>query len=163
MELFIKKAKLSVLDKFEVTDSKGNIIYEVRGELISAGRRLRINDAAGTELAEVYEKKLALRDKYVISSHSLGEVEVFRIDTMRKVPEYRAKQKGWTLKGDFAKKDLKIMEGLKTVAHIKPKALSFGETLKVEVKAGESDLLAVALYMVSQLDGAARPEGAGEK
>ena len=112
--------------------------------------------------AEIYEKKLSVRDKYVISTRT-GDTDVFRIDTIRKVPEYRAKQIGWTLKGDFSRKDLKIMEGLHTVAHIRPKALSFGETLKMEVRNENEALAAVALLLVSQLDAFNKPENAEEK
>ena len=85
MDLLIKKAKITVLDKYEVTDSKGNVLFNVKGELISVGKRLRIDDASGRELASVYKKKIAVRDKYVISMKA-GDVDVFRIDTMRKVP-----------------------------------------------------------------------------
>ena len=162
MELLIKKAKITALEKYEVTDTKGNKIFGVKGELVSLGKRLRINDASGRELAEIYEKKLSVRDKYVISTRT-GDTDVFRIDTIRKVPEYRAKQIGWTLKGDFSRKDLKIMEGLHTVAHIRPKALSFGETLKMEVRNENEALAAVALLLVSQLDAFNKPENAEEK
>ena len=162
MDLLIKKAKITVLDKYEVTDSKGNVLFNVKGELISVGKRLRIDDASGRELASVYKKKIAVRDKYVISMKA-SDVDVFRIDTMRKVPEYRAKEPGWTLKGDFSRKDLKITEGLHTVAHIKPKALSFGETLKMDVRNEAEALPAVALLLVSQLDAENKPENAEEK
>ena len=162
MELIIKKAKITALDKYEVTDNKGSLMFDVKGELVSIGKRLRINDPAGKELASIYEKKIAVRDKYVIETKS-GSVDVFRIDTVRKVPEYRAKQAGWTLKGDFNKKDLKIMEGLHTVAHIKPKMLSFGETLKMDLKKEDDALVAVALFLVSQMDAAGKPDNAEEK
>ena len=162
MELYIKKAKLTVLDKYEVTDNKGDLIYDIKGELVSFGKHLRINNALGHEVASVAEKKLAIRDVYIIKSGS-EEVEVFRIDTMRKVPEYRAKQLGWTLKGDFAKKDLKVMEGLHTVAQIRPKRLSFGETLKLDVKDGKNALPVIALYLVSDMNQSAKPENAEEK
>ncbi len=162
MEFFIKKAKLTVLDKYEVTDSKGNKVFDIRGELVSVGKRLKISNALGHEVATVAEKKLAIRDVYIIKSGS-EEVEVFRIDTLRKVPEYRAKQLGWTLKGDFARKDLKIMEGLHTVADIRPKMLSFGETLKFNVRTEGEALSAVALYLVSELDQPSKPENAQEK
>ncbi len=162
MELLIKKAKITALEKYEVTDSKGNKIFGVKGELVSLGKRLRIDDASGRELAEIYEKKLSVRDKYVISTRT-GDTDVFRIDTIRKVPEYRAKQIGWTLKGDFGRKDLKIMEGLHTVAHIKPRALSFKEILKMDLREEKDALAAVALFLVSQLDAYNRPENAEEK
>ena len=162
MDLLIKKAKITVLDKYEVTDNKGNVLFNVKGELISIGKRLRVDDASGRELASVYKKKIAVRDKYVISMKA-GDGDVCRIDTMRKVPEYRAKELGWTLKGDFGRKDLKITEGLHTVAHIKPKALSFGETLKMDVRNEAEALPAVALLLVSQLDAENKPENAEEK
>ncbi|MBO5994313.1 MAG: hypothetical protein J6Q41_02220, partial [Firmicutes bacterium] len=119
-------------------------------------------NALGDEIATIAEKKLSIRDVYVIRSGS-EEVDVFRIDTLRKVPEYRAKELGWTLKGDFAKKSLKIMEGLHTVAEIRPKALSFGETLKLNVRRETEALPAVALYLVSELDQPKKPENATEK
>ncbi|MBO5995134.1 MAG: LURP-one-related family protein [Firmicutes bacterium] len=162
MELYIKKAKLTVLDKYEVTDNKGNKVFEIRGELVSIGKRLKVLNALGDEIATIAEKKLSIRDVYVIRSGS-EEVDVFRIDTLRKVPEYRAKELGWTLKGDFAKKSLKIMEGLHTVAEIRPKALSFGETLKLNVRKETEALSAVALYLVSELDQPKKPENATEK
>ena len=162
MELIIKKAKITALEKYEVTDSKGNLVFGVKGELISVGKRFRINDASGKELAEISKKKIAVRATYVISSKN-GDISVFRIDTMRKVPEYRAKEPGWTLKGDFTKKDLKITEGLHTVAQIRPKALSFGETLKMDVRSEAEALNAVALFLVSQMDASKKPEKAEEK
>ena len=162
MELYIKKAKLTVLDKYEVTDNKGNKVFEIRGELVSIGKRLKVLNALGDEIATIAEKKLSIRDVYVIRSGS-EEVDVFRIDTLRKVPEYRAKELGWTLKGDFAKKSLKITEGLHTVAEIRPKALSFGETLKLNVRRETEALPAVALYLVSELDQPKKPENATEK
>ena len=161
MELYIKKAKLTALDKYEVTDNKDKQIFDIRGELVSIGKRLRINDALGQEIASIYEKKLSIRDVYVIKSGN-EEVEVFRIDTMRKVPEYRAKQLGWTLKGDFARKELKIMEGLHTVAEIRPKFLSFGEIIRMNVRKETEALAAVALYLVSQMDQPKKPENASE-
>lgn len=162
MELYIKKAKLTVLDKYEVTDRKGNIVYDIRGELISTGKRLRINSAAGTELASVYEKRLTTRDRYIIATRD-AETEVFRIDTMRKEPEYRAKQLGWTLKGDFRRMDLKIMDGIYTIAHIKPRAFSFREIQRIDVKDEKNALPAVALYLVSRIDLSQDPESLYEK
>ena len=162
MELYIKRAKLTLLDKYEVTDRKGNLVYDIKGELISVGKRLRINSASGTELASVYEKKLSIRDRYIIATRT-GETEVFRIDTIRKVPEYRATHIGWTLKGDFGMPDLKIMEGLHTVAHIKPRALSFKEILKMDLREEKDALAAVALFLVSQLDANNTPQNAEEK
>ncbi len=163
MELIIKKAKLAVLDTYEVSDEKGNVVFNVKGELVSVGKRLRINDPSGHELASVYKKKVAVREKYIIDMKKGEEVEVFRIDTMRKVPEYRAKQLGWTLKGDFSKKDLKIMEGLHTLVHLKPKRLSFGETMKLDLKDPKHALPSVALYLVSELDQTDKPQNASEK
>ena len=68
MELFFKKIKLTVLDKYEVTDEKGNLVYDIRGQLISSGDHFRINDASGREVASVHKKKLSIRDKYVINT-----------------------------------------------------------------------------------------------
>ena len=161
MELFIKKFKITALDKYEVTNSQGDMIFEIKQELVSIGRRLRINDMLGHEIATVQEKKLSIRDVYVIKSGP-DEIDVFRIDTLRKVPEYRAKQLGWTLRGDFVKKDMKIMEGLHTVAHIKPKRLSFGEVMKMDLRSERESLAAVALYLVSQMDQTNKPENAAE-
>lgn len=162
MELLIKKAKITTLDKYEVTDSKGKVIYSVKGELVSFGKRLRIDDASGRGLAEVRREKHLTRDKYVISMRE-DDIEVFRIDTIRKVPEFRAKQIGWTLKGDYARKDLKIMEGLHTIAHIRTKAFSFGETLRMEVRKESEALAAVALFLVSEMDNNNKPDKAEEK
>ena len=162
MELLIKKAQITPLDKYEVTDDKGSVMFKVRGELVSRGKRLRICDEYGNEMAEICEKMLGVRDKYVISTKK-GDIDVFRIDTLRKVPEYRAKQIGWTLKGDFGRKDLKIMEGLHTVAHIRPKVLSFGQTLKMDLASGTDALTALALLLVSQLDINDKPDNAEEK
>ena len=162
MELYIKKAKLMPLDRYEVTDSKGNKVLDIRAELVSVGKRFRVSDASGKEKAEVYKKKISLREKYIIDLKDT-EVEVFRIDTVRKVPEYRAKQAGWTLKGDFSRKDLKITAGLHTIAHIKPKMLSFGETLKADIKDGEDPVMVAALYIVSQMDQVAQPDKAEER
>ena len=162
MELYIRKAKLTVLDKYEVTDSRNNKVFGIREEMISVGKRFRINDAADHEVATVYEKKLTVRDVYIIKAGT-DEIDVFRIDTIRKVPEYRAKQLGWTLKGDFSRKDLKIMEGLHIVAHIKPRMLSFGEIIKIDVRNEKDGLPTVALYLASQMDQTAKPENAMEK
>lgn len=162
MELLIKKAKITTLDKYEVTDSKGKVIYSVKGELVSFGKRLRIDDASGRGLAEVRREKHLTRDKYVISMRE-DDIEVFRIDTIRKVPEFRAKQIGWTLKGDYARKDLKIMEGLHTIAHIRTKAFSFGETLRMVVRKESEALAAVALFLVSEMDNNNKPDKAEEK
>lgn len=151
MEIYIKRPKLTVLDRFDISDAKGNKVLEAKAELVSVGKKFRINDPSGKELAEVFKKKVSLREKYVIKKAD-QEIEVFRIDTMRKVPEYRAKQAGWTLKGDFKKKDLKITEGLHTVAHIKPRMLSFGETLKADIKDGADIVTAIALFLVSEMD-----------
>ena len=163
MELIFKKIKLTVLDKYEVTDSKCNLIYDIRGQLISSWDRFRINDASGKEAASVYKKKLSIRDKYVIETADGVSTEVFRIDTIRKVPEYRAKQIGWTLKGDFKKGSLRITEGLHTVAEIRPKMLSFREQLKIDVEKDEHALLAVALLLVGEADTTAVPENADTK
>lgn len=163
MELFFKKIKLTVLDKYEVTDEKGNLVYDVRGQLISSGDRFRINDASGKEVASVYKKRLSVRDKYVIETSAGISTDVFRIDTMRKVPEYRAKQIGWTLKGDFDKGHLRITEGLHTVAEIRPKLLSFRENLKINLKKDSDGLLAVALLIVGEADNGKKPENADTK
>lgn len=163
MELFFKKIKLTVLDKYEVTDEKGNLVYDIRGQLISSGDRFRINDASGREVASVYKNRLSVRDKYVIETAAGVNTDVFRIDTMRKVPEYRAKQIGWTLKGDFGKAHLRITEGLHTVAEIRPKLLSFKENLRINLRKDGDGLLAVALLLIGEADNAKKPENADTK
>jgi uncharacterized protein YxjI len=163
MELFFKKIKLTVLDKYEVTDEKGNLVYDIRGQLISSGDHFRINDASGREVASVHKKKLSIRDKYVINTAAGVSTDVFRIDTIRKMPEYRAKQIGWTLKGDFSRKSLRITEGLHTIAEIRPKLRSFKENLRIDVKKEGHELLAVALLLTGEADMAAKPENAETK
>lgn len=163
MEAYFKRIRLTALDKYEVADSNGNLLFDIRAELVSAGNSYRINDASGKEVANIHRKKLSVRDKYVIDTRYEGSTDVFRIDTMRKVPEYRAKQKGWTLKGDFSKKSLRIMEGLHTVCEIRPKMLSFKDVLKIDVKKDEDLLMVVALLLVSEADLSSKPENAGVK
>ena len=152
MDLYIKKKKHTIADKFTITDEKGNVVFKAKGQIISAGNKLTLSDASENDVAVIHEKKIALRKKYVIETAEFGSVEVLRKDNGRGITEFHIKELGWEVKGDFDKDNYKIYKGIPTVAHISPKLLSIGDMLKIDIRNDADMVMVISTVLVCELE-----------
>lgn len=146
MKLYIRQKVFSWRDKFTVKDWLGRDVYEVKGQLLSIGKKLFISDKDGNEVASVKQQVVALRPKYhiYVGGREVGEI-VKEITLMR--PKYKVKGLGWEVTGSFLEHDYSVREGRKEVIGIHKQWMSWGDCYELDIDDKQDALLALAVVL----------------
>ena len=146
MQLYMKQKVFSWNDKFTIQNSFGEDKYFVEGKLISIGKKLRIYDAAGTELAFVNQKVVSLMPKFCVEMNG-EEVAVIKKKFTLLKPKYLIEGPGWEVQGDFMGHDYVISDGGRPVVAIHKKWMAWGDTFELDITDESHEVLAVAVVL----------------
>ena len=100
MDLYIKSRFLTLRDRFEIYDGRGNACYYVVGELFSWGKRFHLYTMDDVEIATVRQKPISVMPKFYIQCRGMGQVEMVQRFAWL-TPLYQLAPLGWTITGDF--------------------------------------------------------------
>ncbi|MDE6863009.1 MAG: hypothetical protein K2J41_01320 [Eubacterium sp.] len=78
MKLYMKQKVFSFRDRFTIKDEYGEDKYYIEGEILSLGKKLRIYDMGGNELAFVREKLLAFMPKFTVEINGREIAEIVK-------------------------------------------------------------------------------------
>ena len=146
MQLYMKQKVFSWKDKFSILDAFGENRYYVEGKAISLGKKLRVYDAAGRELAFVNQQFLSLLPKFSVEMDG-REVAVIRKKFTFLKPVYTIEGPDWEVQGDFLGHDYTITEKGNPIVSIHKKWMAWGDTFELDVADESREVLAVAVVL----------------
>ncbi len=146
MKLYIKQKVFSFRDRFTVKDEYGEDKYYVEGEILSLGKKLRIYDMGGNELALVREKLLAFMPKFTIEINGREIAEIIKRFTFLR-PKYYVDGLGWDVEGDFFSHNYDITDGNKTIVSIHKQFMAWGDTFEIDVQKDNDEIIALAVVL----------------
>lgn len=146
MQLYMKQKVFSWNDKFSIQNSFGEDKYYVEGKLISIGKKLRIYDTAGRELAFVNQKVVSFMPKFSVEING-EEVAVIKKKFTLLKPKYIVEGLGWEVEGDFFGHDYTITENGTPVVSIHKKWMAWGDTFELNIADDSREVLTLAVVL----------------
>lgn len=146
MKLYIRAKRFSLRETLIVRDEKDNPIYEIKSEWLSFGRKVHIYDQNNEEAASIEEKKLGFKPQYGIYQLDTKVAEVKK-DEKRMGSDFEINKINWRITGNVKDNEFKIKENLRTIAELKKKWFSVGESFVLEVGEEENSVVALAIVI----------------
>ena len=146
MRLYMNEKVFSWKDKFSIKTETGEDRYFVEGKVISIGKKLRVYDAEGNELAFVNQKLVSLMPKFTVEIND-QEVAVIKKKVTFLKPKYIIEGPGWEVQGDFLSHDYEIVENGRTIVAIHKKWMSWGDAFELDIEDESQEVLAVAVVL----------------
>ncbi|MBM6615536.1 LURP-one-related family protein [Desemzia sp. RIT804] len=146
MKLYIRAKRFSLRDGLIVRNEKDEPIYEIKSEWLSFGRKVHIYDQNKEEVASIEEKKLGFSPKYAINQLETN-VAVVKKEKNLMTSDYDIDKLNWRIRGNVEDNDYKIKEKLRTVAELKKKWFSVGESYVLEVEEEQDSIVALAIVV----------------
>ncbi|MER1955340.1 MAG: LURP-one-related family protein [Desemzia incerta] len=146
MKLYIRAKRFSMRETLIVRDEKDDPIYEIKSEWLSFGRKVHIYDQNNEEAASIEEKKLGFKLQYGIYQLDTKVAEVKKDEKMMG-SDFEINKINWRITGDVEDNEFKIKENLRTIAELKKKWFSVGESFVLEVGEEENSVVALAIVI----------------
>lgn len=143
MKLFIKQKVLSFKDKFTVKNEAGADKYNVEGKLISVGKKLRVTDSTGNEVAYIEQKVMSLKPKYKVYQNDKVVAEIVKEFTLLK-PKYSILGPDWKIEGNFWGHEYQITQQGKPIVSISKALLSWGDSYLLDIQDTADEVLALS-------------------
>lgn len=146
MKLYIRAKRFSMRETLIVRDEKNEPIYEIKSEWLSFGRKVHIYDQNNEEAVSIEEKKLGFKPQYGIYQLDTKVAEVKK-DEKIMGSDFEINKINWRITGDVKDNEFKIKENLRTIAELKKKWFSVGESFVLEVGEEENSVVALAIVI----------------
>lgn len=147
MNLYIKQRVFALADTFSVCDEVQRVLYTVRGEFLSFGKKLHIYDSDGQERGFVCQKVFSFLPRYQIFLGGTLAAEMRKEFTFFR-QEYTVDGPGFVVDGDFLAHDYTVSRGSETVARVSKAWLTWGDTYELAVSDTVDPVLALAVMLV---------------
>lgn len=146
MKLCIRQKVFSWLDHFTVTDENGRSLYQVKGEL-ALGKRLRVLDMSGRELALIEQKIISFLPRYVITPAGGSPFTVVKKFTLFR-PSYAIEGTNWSVEGEIWEHSYRIFCGGRAVASVEKEWFTFGDCYALDIDDPALELTALTITLV---------------
>lgn len=147
---FVKQKVWAVPDKFIIKNEYEEPVFYVKGKLFTFGKRLSFRDLEGNELVGIKQKVISLLPRYRIYRDNKLYASVKKKLTLLK-DKYIIDVPGpddYLVAGNIFKTDYVIKRRGQNVAFITKKLCSIPDIYRVEIAAGEDDILLLAFTLV---------------
>ena len=149
MRYIVKERIFSFADKFDITDTYENPVYQVEGKIFAIGNKLKIYDMDGRELIYIEEKLFRFLPEYSIYREGglLGrlkkELTFFR-------PKFNIESSlgNFKIDGDIFHYNFNIIKNGRVVADISKKWIAFSDTYSVDIDPDEDQAFILALVII---------------
>ncbi len=145
MKLLFKQRFFSWFDSYDIFNEDGETVYTVEGQF-SWGKKLKIFDRAGRELATVEQKIFSFFPTYEVY---IGEqyVGCVRKEFSLFTPSFTVDYMGWEVEGDFFEWEYEIFGGGERKATVSKELFNFTDTYVIDIPDPTDDLAALALVL----------------
>jgi len=147
MKLYIEQRAFSFTDRFSIYNEQGDVVYTVKGEVFSLGKRLHLYDLSGNEIARVEQKVFTFFPKYLLFLRGRQIGEVVRVFHLFK-PRYAVNGLGWEISGDLFAHEYEITNGISPIASVSKEWFSFTDAYEIRFGADVDELAALTVCLV---------------
>ena len=150
MRYVIKQKLLSLADGFMIKDANEQDVFQVKGKVLSLGKKLTVSDLQGNEICYIEQKLMKLMPEYNISVNGQQVMNIKqKMALLKKKIEITGSTGNFTVGGDFFGFDFTIVKDNMPVATISKKLLKMADTYTVDINDNENQplMLAVAIVM----------------
>jgi uncharacterized protein YxjI len=150
----IREHFFTLADSSDIFDESGQPVFKVDGQVFSLRDQLIVRDLAGSEVARVHRKLIALRPTYEIA---IGGQEVAEVRKHLFTPlgdRFTIDLPGsddLEMVGNLLDHEFTIRRGDQTVATVSKQWLTVRDTYGVDTAPGENDLLILASVLALDL------------
>lgn len=146
MNLYMKQKVFSFRDRFTIKNEYGEDKYYVEGEILSLGKKLRIYDMSGNELAFVRQKLLTFMPKFTVEINETQVAEIVKKVTFLK-PVYYVDGLGWDVNGDFFSHNYDITYKDRIIVSIHKQFMAWGDTYELQIDDSQDEIIALAVVL----------------
>ncbi|MCD4827549.1 MAG: LURP-one-related family protein [Acholeplasmataceae bacterium] len=151
MKFYIKQKVFTFKDKFSITDENQNPIYQVKGKFMSITNKLELLDINENILYRSNRKVLTFLAKYFIFDQNEEEVATInRKLSFRPRFDLSILGREMQLEGSLFQHSFTIFNNGQSVAAIRKKIISWGDSYEIEIF--ESENIELYLFVVIILD-----------
>lgn len=150
-ELLFKQRFFSWFDSYDIYDTTGRVLYEVKGRL-SWGHRLEVSNASGQHVGTVQEKVLTLLPQFEFHQYGkyLGRIRK-ELTFLR--PSFRLDYMGWHIQGDIWSWEYQVVDRIGTpIMQASKQIFRLTDTYKITVFDARNTL--TCLMIVLAIDAA---------
>jgi uncharacterized protein YxjI len=144
----MRQRLLSIGEDYDIEDERGRRAFHVDGKVMRIRETFVLTDASGGEVATIREKKLSIRDTMSIlrGGETLATIRKAWISPLRDkfIVEVRDAP-DLEVKGDILDHEYEVRRGRDTVARISKRWFTLRDTYGIEVSEGEDDALLLAV------------------
>ena len=154
MRYVIRERLFRLGEDSDITDEQGQPIYHVDGKVLSLHNTLIVRDLAGTEVARVERRLIALRPTYRITRQGEEVAELRKKLFSPFVDRFTIDIPGphdLQMTGSLFEHEYTITRDDQVVATVSKRWLSLTETYGVEITPGEDDVLILASVLALDL------------
>ena len=148
----MREKLVSIGDDYWIEDANGQRAFKVNGKALRIRETLVIEDPSGRELMKIQERKLSIRDAMSIEDadgHQVAVVKKAMISPLRDRYKVHLADGGeLDVQGNIVDHEYEIERDGHRVAEISKKWFRFADTYGVEIDAGESAALVLAITVV---------------
>jgi uncharacterized protein YxjI len=139
----------------DILNDAGQPVLKVDGKVLSLHGLMLVNDLAGTEVARVTRKLVALRATYEITLASGGTAEVYQRFTGPFHPKWNISASGgeeMEMGGNFSGYNFTISANGQTVATVSRAWISLADSYGVDIVEGQNDLLILCTVLALEAE-----------
>jgi uncharacterized protein YxjI len=146
MKLYLKQKVFSWRDRFFVKDESGNDRYWVQGEILSLGKRLRVYDGSGAEVAFIRQKVMSWLPRFFVEINGrvvcmiVKELTFFR-------QSYRVEGLPWHLSGDFWAHEYSLTESGREIMRLSKKWFTWGDSYELDIADPQNELMCLCIAL----------------
>jgi len=145
MKLYIRQKVFSWRDRFSVKDEAQRDRWYAKGEIFTLGRKLRVTDAKGVEVALIRQKLLSFLPRYFIEIGGAEYEFVRELKLLR--PRYTVRNLGWTVDGNFWEHDYSVRGGNGEIMRMAKAWLSWGDYYELDIYDERNELLCLCVAL----------------
>jgi len=146
MKLYLKQKVFSWRDRFFVKDENGNDRYSIQGEILSIGKRLRVYDSNGAEVAFIRQKVMSWLPRFIVEVDGrevctiVKELAFFR-------QSYRVEGLPWHLSGDFWAHEYSLTENGREIMRLSKKWFTWGDSYELNIIDNQNELMCLCVAL----------------
>lgn len=148
----MREKLVSIGDDYWIEDGEGRRAFKVDGKALRIRKTLVIEDPSGRELMKIQERKLSIRDAMSIEDAEGNQVAMVKkamISPLRDRYHVQLADGGeLDVQGNIVDHEYEIERDGHTIAEVSKKWFRLADTYGVEIDAGESPALVLAITVV---------------
>jgi len=134
MNLFIRKKAYIFMDRYNVLDDTGRVVYSIDGKLIRYFGNLEMRDRAGVQVLEISKGSNPFFSNYMITQNDVERASLLQKFRVRPCFKFKLDDHEFSVFGNLRACDFSVVSGEKTLADIRKRSLRWGDTYILSIQ-----------------------------